>query len=182
MNWTGIATAIDRFTEVTGRAIAWLTLAMVLVGVGVVIMRYALSIVFTWMQESQTYMHAAVFAVGAAYALLHDDHVRIDIFYGRMSAKVRAWINLLGTVFFVVPLGVLLLTASWQYVLNSWAMLEGSQHMRGIPAVFILKTLIWVFAGGLLLQSVSVVLRNLATLVAGAPQRGDADDSPPGTI
>lgn len=182
MNWISIATAIDRFVEIAGRVFAFLTLTMVLVGVLVVVMRYAFSIVFTWMQESQIYMHAAVFAVGAAYAMLHNDHVRIDIFYGRMSVKAKAWINLLGTIFFVVPLGILLFTASWDYVLNSWTMLEGSQHMRGIPAVFILKTLIWVFAGGLLLQSVSVLLRNLATITTDAPLRGEADGGPPSVI
>ena len=80
----------DRISDITGRLIAWFTLAMVLVTVVIVVMRYVFDAGFIWMQESVTWMHAAVFMVGAAYTLLHDEHVRVDIFYSKMSDRRRA--------------------------------------------------------------------------------------------
>jgi len=174
MNLTSLAQRIDRFIERMGNAIAWLTLGMVLVGVVVVVLRYVFSMGFTWLQELQTYMHAAVFLLGAAYALRNDAHVRLDIFYAKRSPRTRALVNLVGTTLFIIPLCVLILYQSFDYVVNSWKMLEASQHMRGLPAVFILKTFIWLFALTLILQSISHIVRNVMSLRdphAEAPHR-----------
>ena len=146
MKLQGVARFIDYVTEIVGRTVAWLTLAMVLVGVAIVFLRYVLSIVFASVQELVVYMHATVFLVGAAYAMLHDDHVRVDVLYRNMTPKRKAVVNIAGTVLFVFPLSAIIFIGSYEYVLNSWAVLERSQHMRGIPAVFVLKSLIWVFA------------------------------------
>jgi len=172
------ARAIDRFTDRVGRATSWFTLAMVLVGVWVVMFRYAFSIVFVWLQESMTYMHSAVFLIGAAYAMLYDGHARVDILYKRMTPKSRAIVGLVGTVLFVLPLSAVVFFGSYRYVLNSWDMLERSQHMRGIPAVFLLKTLIWVFAGGIALQGISAVIRNTLTLIGASAATGEPLDLP----
>ena len=96
-------TAINGLSELTGRLIAWLTLLMVLVTVVVVVLRYLFDAGWIWMQESITWMHAAVFMLGAAYTLRQDEHVRVDIFYREMSAKRRALVGVVGAFLFLLP-------------------------------------------------------------------------------
>ncbi|NIR29350.1 MAG: TRAP transporter small permease subunit [Gammaproteobacteria bacterium] len=176
MAFVSLAERIDAFIKRMGDAVAWLTLGMVLVGVVVVVLRYVFSIGFTWLQELQTYMHSAVFLLGASYALRNNAHVRLDIVYAKLSHRRQALIELGGTSLFIIPLCVLILYQSFDYVVNSWRMLEASQHMRGLPAVFILKTFIWLFALTLILQSISHVIRNVRRLRES--QAGQPDAKP----
>ncbi|WP_438883351.1 TRAP transporter small permease subunit, partial [Bacillus cereus group sp. Bce013] len=83
--------------------IAWLVIIMMLVQFAIVIMRYWLGINSIVMQESVMYMHAAVFMLGAAWTLKRDGHVRVDIFYRRLSDRGRAWIDLMGTLLLLIP-------------------------------------------------------------------------------
>ncbi|NJO38235.1 MAG: TRAP transporter small permease subunit [Rhizobiales bacterium] len=132
---------------------------MVLLQFVVVVMRYVFGIGSVIAQEAIVYMHATVFLAGAAYTLFHDGHVRCDIFYSDASPKTRALIDLIGVFLFLLPMCVMILWVSWPYVANAWAVLEGSQEGRlGIPAVFLLKTLILVFALLLALQAVSMAV------------------------
>jgi len=94
----------DRISDVTGKTISWLTLAMVVLTSVILIMRYVFDAGLIWMQESVTWMHAAVFMVGAAYTLLHEEHVRVDIFYRKMSERNRAIVDLIGVILFLLPL------------------------------------------------------------------------------
>lgn len=162
-----VARTIDRFIDFVGRLVAWLTLGLVLVGVVVVGMRYGLSIVYTWLQESQVYMYGTIFLIGAAFALQHNRHVRLDFLYSRFSESTKRVVEIGGNVFFIIPFCCLVLYHSYDYVINSWIMLESSQHMRGLPAVFLLKSLIWVFAIGLALQAISNIIKDLAFLKGG---------------
>ncbi len=162
-----IVGAINALNEWTGRTIAWLTLSMVLVTVVIVVLRYGFSIGFIWMQESVRFMYAAVFLLGAGYTLKHDGHVRVDMLYERMRPRQRAWVDLLGTVFFLFPVCVAVIFFSWDYVLNSWADFEGSIEERGLHAVYLLKTCIWLFAGLLILQGIAIVIRTMRLLVLG---------------
>ena len=84
---------IDRFSEASGKLLAWLTLVMVLVTFVIVVMRYAFDAGLIWLQETVIWLHAAVFMLGAAYTLKHDEHVRVDVFYRTMSEKKRAWVT-----------------------------------------------------------------------------------------
>ena len=171
------AARLDAFAELTGRIVSWLTLAMVLVTLLVVILRYLFDIGSIALQESVTYLHAAVFMLAAAYTLKHDGHVRVDIFYQQRSPRVRAWINLVGTLLFLVPVCVFVIIISIDYVSLSWSIREGSRHAGGLDAVFLLKTVIPVMAGLLLLQGCSVALRSLL-VIAGQPLPQDADTGP----
>lgn len=156
-----LADKIDRLNDLIGRTIAWLTLGMVVVTFLVVLLRYAFSIGWISMQESVTYMHALVFMLGAAYTLLKGAHVRVDIFYQRVTLTTRAWIDLLGSILLLVPFCVFLIWASWDYVENSWQLLEGSREAGGLPAVFLLKTCIPAMAVLMLLQGSSTILRSI---------------------
>jgi len=158
---------IDRANALIGRGIAWLTLAMVVVTVLVVLLRYLFSTGWIAMQESITYMHALVFMLGAAYALQRDAHVRVDIFYQRLSVRGRAWVDLLGSLLLLVPFCLFVIVTSWDYVSVSWTLLEGSREAGGLPGVFLLKSCIPVMALLVLLQGLATVLRS-TLLLAGA--------------
>ena len=155
---------IDGLNEWVGRAISWLTLFMVLVTFTVVVLRYGLSIGSIAAQESVTYMHAMVFLVGASYTLKHNGHVRVDIFYRKMSAQRQAWVDLLGSVFLLLPVCGFIFWASWDYVMTSWSFKEGSPEAGGIPAVYLLKTLLLIMPALMVIQGTAHFLQNLLKL------------------
>jgi TRAP-type mannitol/chloroaromatic compound transport system permease small subunit len=161
-----LSTTIDKVSIFTGRAAAWLTLAMVIVTFIVVVMRYVFDSGLIWLQESVTWMHAAVFMLGAAYTLQRDEHVRVDIFYRDMSKRRRAIVNLLGVVFFIVPLCLFFFIEALDYVGASWNMREVSRNAGGLPypLVPLLKSLLIVMPVSVLLQGLSMVLRSIADI------------------
>lgn len=169
---------IDRINDVIGRSIAWLTLAMVAVTFLVVVLRYVFSTGWVAMQESITYMHTLVFMLGAAYTLKQNGHVRVDIFYEKLTPRGRAWVELLGTLLLLIPFCLFIIIYSWNYVSLSWELLEGSREAGGLPALFILKTTIPVMALLVMLQGISQALRSLL-LLQGNPLATDktSDDS-----
>lgn len=161
------ARSIDRVNEIIGTGIAWLALLMVLVQFIIVVMRYVFGVGSVFLQESIVYMHAVLFMVAAGYTLLHNGHVRCDIFYAAASSRQKALIDLIGVIIFLLPVCVLIVWVSWPFVAGSWAVLEGSQEGRsGIPAVFLLKTTILVFALLVAMQGLSMALR-AAFVLAG---------------
>jgi TRAP-type mannitol/chloroaromatic compound transport system permease small subunit len=149
----------DGVNERLGRAAAWLTLAMVLVYFAVALLRYAFSLGWIWMQESVVYMHALVFMLTAALTLKNDQHVRVDIFYSRLSPRGKHRINLLGSLLFTLPLALLLLWAGWDYVGASWALRERSADAGGLQAVYLLKSVILLMAAQLALQALAEAAR-----------------------
>lgn len=162
---------LDGLAEWTGRFIALLTLALVLVTFIVVVLRYWFNQGSIMLQESILYLHALIFLLGAAYTLKRDGHVRVDVFYREMSPRAKAWVDLCGTLLFLLPMALFMFFFSLGYVSNSWAVFEGSPEARGIPAVYLLKSAILVMAVLLFLQGVAELLRNgLQLCGAGAPQ------------
>lgn len=159
------ARILETVSEQVGRLVAWLTLAMVLVMFTVVVMRYAFDFGRIWLQESVTWMHAAVFMLGAAYTLRHEGHVRVDIFYRRFSPRTRAWVDLLGTLVLLLPVSLYLLWTGWDYVAGSWTMREGSLQTGGLPAVYLLKSLLLAMPALLLLQGLAMILQRLAIIL-----------------
>ena len=171
-----VANAVDAVNDWIGRTLSWLTLGMVLMTFAVVLMRYVFGLGSTLLQESVVYMHAIVFMACAGYALVYNAHVRCDIFYGAAPLRTKAVVDLIGTFIFLVPTCILIFWVTWPYAAASWAVLEGSPEGRmGIPAVFLLKSLILVFAGLLALQSVSLVLQSALLLAGVMPSRGKFD-------
>lgn len=150
---------IETAIETVGQIVSWLGLGMVLVTTMVVILRYGLGIGSVALQETVAYMHAILFMVGASYALLHDAHVRVDVLYRGWSRRARARVDLLGTVFLLVPFCVFTMVISARYVAVSWSLGEGSPEAGGLPGVFLVKTLIPVMAVLLLLSGLARVGR-----------------------
>ncbi|MGH6922466.1 MAG: TRAP transporter small permease subunit [Propylenella sp.] len=155
---------VDAVNIRIGRAVAWLVVAMMLLQVLVVICRYVFGIGSIQVQESIQYMHAFLFMLASAYTLAFDGHVRVDIFYREASARRRALVNLVGALVFLIPVCILLLLISWRYVGRSWAILEGSHETSGIPGVFLLKTVIPVFAVQMGLQGIVMAVRSALAL------------------
>jgi TRAP-type mannitol/chloroaromatic compound transport system permease small subunit len=156
--------SIDTFTDRCGRSLAWLALAMALLTALIVVLRYGFNLGSILAQELVTYLHGALFLLGAAYALKTGAHVRVDIFYRNFSERSRAWVNALGGIVFLLPLCLFIIGSSWNYVAESWRMLERSPEPGGIPAVYLLKTLIPLAAANLALQGIAEVLRNTLAL------------------
>lgn len=155
---------IERFIDWSGRAVSWLTLFMVIVTFIVLVLRYVFDIGWIALQESVTYMHALVFLVGASWSMQQEAHVRVDIFYSRFSRKTRAWIDLLGSLLLLLPVMIFLAWISWEYVIDSWNVLEGSREAGGLPGVFLLKSLILVLAVMLVLQALVQAVRCAQTI------------------
>jgi TRAP-type mannitol/chloroaromatic compound transport system permease small subunit len=127
-----------------GKGAAWLTVIMVLLTFVIVILRYGFNLGWIWLQESLTYLHVTVFMVVTAWTLQDNGHVRVDIFYTRMTKRNRALVDLLGTILFLVPFCIFILVTAWPYVANSWLLLEGSREAGGLPLVYLLKSLILI--------------------------------------
>jgi len=146
--------ALRSFIAGSGKAVAWLTVVMVLLTFTIVVLRYGFNMGWIWLQESLTYLHVAVFSVAAAWALQQDGHVRVDIFYAGMTDKGRALVDFLGCLVFLVPFCIFILFIAWPYVSNSWKLLESSREAGGLPLVFLLKTLIMIMPALLLGQAI----------------------------
>jgi TRAP-type mannitol/chloroaromatic compound transport system permease small subunit len=117
-------------------------------------------------------MHAMVFLVGASYTLKHNGHVRVDIFYRKMSPQRQSWVDLLGTLLLLLPVSVFIFWASWEYVLTSWQFKESSGEAGGLPGVYLLKTLLLIMPALLILQGIAHFLQSLLKLhgIPSAPQ------------
>ena len=165
---------IEAFIDWTGRTVSWLSLFLVLVTFIVVMLRYLFDSGSIALQELTTYLHASVFLIGMAYTLQHDAHVRVDIFYARFSATTRAWIDLCGALFLLLPFMLFISWISWEYIVDSWSVLEGSREAGGLPAVFLLKSLILVMTALLSLQALTQVGRNIQIII-NSPARQDSD-------
>jgi len=160
---------LSRVNALVGRAIAWLTLLMVLTTAIVVILRYGFDRGSVALQESVTYMHCMVFMLGAAMTLERGGHVRVDIFYRDWPARRRALVDLLGSLFLLLPFTIFILCSSSAYVAQSWSIRETSMEPGGLPAVFLLKSLIPAMAVMLIVQGVADALRNALVLLGLEP-------------
>ncbi len=158
--------SIDRISHATGKFVSWLTLLMVIVTCIIVVMRYVFDAGLIWMQESVIWMHGTVFMLGAAYTLLHEDHVRVDVFYRAMSERRRAWVDLIGVAVFLLPLCMLLAVTSYDFAAFSWSIHEASRESGGLPypLVSILKSVLVVMPIAVGLQGISLLLRSAATI------------------
>lgn len=161
-----LADRLDLINRAVGRVVRWLALIMVLVQFAIVVLRYVFGISSIAVNESVLYMHAVFFMLGAGYTLLVDDHVRVDIFQAKASDDGKARIDVLGHILLLVPSMLALLYWSWPSVRNAWAIFEGPISVGGIPAVFLLKSLIPAFCILLLIQSLACLMRNIARLRA----------------
>jgi TRAP-type mannitol/chloroaromatic compound transport system permease small subunit len=163
-----LSRGVDRITTVIGKSCSWLVLVAVLVSAGNAIIRYAFNMSSNGWLELQWYLFAAVFLLCAAYTLLNNEHIRIDVVSSRLSQRSRHVIDLVGHVFFLLPLCLLILYEGWPYFFLSWAGNEQSSNSGGLvrwPA----KALILVGFALLLAQCLSELVKRIAVMQGRIP-------------
>lgn len=160
-----LAQKAQAFSDFTGRAISWLTFVMMLLMTAVVLLRYGFNMGWIAMQESVLYLHAFVLMLGMAHTLSKNEHVRVDIFYRRFTPSKQKWVNIVGHVLFLIPTCIFVMVMSWQYVTQSWQILEGSQEAGGLPLVYLLKSLLIVSPFLLVIEAIAQIV----LLLTGKP-------------
>lgn len=170
-----ISQGIDRLNEKVGQGVAWLTTALVLVIMYDVTARYLFNTSSAGIVEVEWYLFSFIFLLGAAYALKHDRHVRVDVFYQNFSLKRQAWINLIGSTLFLIPFCIVVIVTSLNFTANSWAIQEGSPDPGGLPARYIVKAAIPIGFVLLLLQAISLLIHSVLTLIEPAETRPQHD-------
>ena len=170
MNLRLIVRRLDWCSLQVGHGVSWLTLALVLLTTVDVTMRYVFHTGAVFIQELEWHLFGLTFLLAGAYALREDAHVRVDIFYSQMSPRTKAWVDLAGTIVILFPVCVLVIWSSHKFVANAWGSLEGSPDPGGIPARFVLKSMIPIGFSLLAIQGVAEALRNYLQLTG----RGEA--------
>jgi TRAP-type mannitol/chloroaromatic compound transport system permease small subunit len=165
-----IVRTIDGVNGWIGKGISWLTLILVLVTVYDVVMRYVFHAGSVAIQEAEWHLFAMNFLIAGGWTLLNDGHVRVDLLYMRFSERAKAWIDLFGSLLFCIPYCLLIIWAAWPFVIDSWSIWEYSPDPGGLPARYVLKTVIPV--GFLLIgiQAVSQAIKNFL-VIAGKDEK-----------
>jgi TRAP-type mannitol/chloroaromatic compound transport system permease small subunit len=164
MHMTTLADRIDRLNAAIGRSAAWLAIAVVLLQFALVVARYLFGLGSVWLSETVIYAHATLFMLAAAWTLRAGGHVRVDIFYADASTRAKAFVDLIGALLLLLPFMLVLLCLSVPYATRSWAILEHSQETSGLPIVFLLKTLIPLFAILMALQGIAQAIHAATAL------------------
>lgn len=166
--WLKFAKIVDALNEQVGRLMYWLAFAMILLGAYNATVRYLGQYIGTNLSsnaylEAQWYLFGTVFMLGAAYTLKHNAHVRVDIMYGRLSPKGQAWIELAGTLVFLLPFSILILWLSLSWVGFSWKFHEMSPNPGGLPR-YPIKTIVPIAFVLLILQGLSQAIKAIAVI------------------
>nr|WP_216366834.1 TRAP transporter small permease subunit [Halovulum dunhuangense] len=156
--------AIIAVNRLVGGVFAWLSLGIVVVCFWVVVERYLFGNTRLWMQDLYVWLNGAMFTAVAGYALFHDSHVRVDIFYRSASVRKKALADLVGTLVFLLPFAVIVFVYCLPFVERSWRLSEGSANIGGMPGLYILKSFILVFAVLIALQGVAMLARSVLIL------------------
>lgn len=168
---------IDGMSMRVGHAVYWLILVSVLVSSGNATVRYIFDSSSNAWLELQWYLFSAVFLLGAGYTLLHNEHVRIDIIVGRLSPQARAWVDLLGAIFFLLPMATIIMVLSFPMVADSYMRHEISGDAGGLlrwPA----KVLIPIGFALLIAQALSEIIKRVAFLLGRIPDPAEKHHSP----
>jgi TRAP-type mannitol/chloroaromatic compound transport system permease small subunit len=168
-----LAAVVDRFNEKVGAGVSWLTTAMVLVVCYDVFTRYVLRQSSVAVQELEWHLFALIFLLGAGYTLKHDRHVRVDVFYARFSPRMKAAIDLLGSIVFLIPFCLLVIWSSIDFVTNSFRIMESSPDPGGLPYRYLLKACIPLGFLLLLLQAFSLTIKSFLAVMGKGEEGKD---------
>jgi TRAP-type mannitol/chloroaromatic compound transport system permease small subunit len=163
-----LSRAIDALNDRVGHLVYWLILAAVLVSAGNAVSRYLLDLSSNAWLELQWYLFSAVFLLAAGYTLRHNGHVRIDVVIGHLPPRLRAWIDLLGGIFFLMPMAVIIMVLGWPIFVDSFVTHEYSSDAGGLlrwPVKFLMPVGFLLLA----LQGVSEIIKRIAFLLGWIP-------------
>ncbi len=162
---------LESISERIGRLFAWSVALLVLVICVDVFMRYVLDISFIWLVELEIYLFALSFLFASGYAFKHDNHVRVDLFYAKWGDKGKAWTNLLGGLFFLLPWCLVSIMACWKYAMTSFRMGESSAQPGGLPGLYMLKFCLLLGFIFLLIQGIASMLQAVLVLRGKAEEK-----------
>ncbi|HQT30050.1 MAG TPA: TRAP transporter small permease subunit [Thiobacillus sp.] len=168
-----LSRAIDALTERIGQFVIWLVMVATLVSAGNALARWALGASSNAWLEIQWYLFGAVFLLAAGYTLKHNGHVRIDIFYGRLGAKGQAVIDLIGGLFFLLPMAGLLAWLAWPMFMDAWTTQEMSPDSGGLLR-WPVKLLLPVGFGLLALQGLAEIIKRIGVLTGALVLQAEA--------
>jgi len=163
-----VAGLIDALTERVGRAASWLILLAALISAGNATARYAFNASSNAWLEIQWYLFAAVFLLCAGYALKHNQHVRVDVLSSRLSRRAQTWIEIFGTLFFLLPMAGLILWLSWPVFVDSWRSGEVSTNANGL-VLWPARALVPAGFALLVLQGLAELIKRIGFLRGVAP-------------
>lgn len=172
-----VSRAIDALNERVGVLIYWLILVMVLISTGNAVSRYALNMASNAWLEMQWYLFSAVFLLAAGYTLLHNEHIRIDVVFGMLSRRKQLWIDVFGTLFFLLPMSLYIMWSSWEPFMNAWTSGEVSSSAGGLirwPARLIIPVGFFLLS----LQGLSELIKRVAQLRGLIPDKLQKHEDP----
>ncbi|MGD9920275.1 MAG: TRAP transporter small permease subunit [Pseudorhodoplanes sp.] len=158
-----LAGGIDVFTDLVGRATSWLALAIALVMGANVLLRYAFSIGFIWAQELEWHIFVPICLFGMSYALLHKEHVRVDVLFQYFSPRNKHAVEIV-SAFIAMAFCLIVIWLSVPYVYQSWSIGEGTANPGGIDHRYIVKSLIPIGFAIMFLQSLSEAIKSYAAM------------------
>jgi TRAP-type mannitol/chloroaromatic compound transport system permease small subunit len=170
-----LSSLVDALTERVGQAARWLILLTALISAGNATARYAFNASSNAWLEIQWYLFAAVFLLCAGYALKHNQHVRIDVVASRLSRRAQAWIEIVGTVLFLLPMALLILWLSWPVFVDSWRSGEVSTNANGL-VLWPARLLVPAGFALLVLQGLAELVKRIAFLRGLIPDPGEKGD------
>ncbi|GAA4820550.1 TRAP transporter small permease subunit [Algivirga pacifica] len=162
---------IGRLSEWTGRVASWLTTLLVVLICLDVALRYVFKEASALLPELEWHLFSLIFLIGAAYTLKHDRHVRVDVFYMRFSPRLKATINLIGALLFLLPFCLLVIDTSIPYIKASYVLQEHSADPGGLPHRYLIKGSIVVGFTLLLLQGMAMAASSLLIIIYGEPEK-----------
>jgi len=166
--WLALSGAIDALTERIGRFVYWLILVVVLISAANAVVRKAFNYSSNAYLEIQWYLFSAIFLIGAGYTFLRNEHVRIDIISGRLSARTQNWIDVLGIIFFLFPMAIVIGWLSWPLLLDSYVRNEVSTNAGGL-IIWPARLLVPIGFTLLFLQGISELIKRIAFLRGHIP-------------
>ncbi len=152
---------LDWIGEKIGLLVSWVAaLLAIVIGLDVII-RYVFQFTYVWIIEIEIYLFGMMFLLASGYTFKYEKHVRVDLFYAKLSKKKKAWIDLLGGVFLLIPWCYVVIVSSWYYGLFSFTIGESSPQPGGLPALYVLKFCIALGFVFLLLQGTAHILKSV---------------------
>ena len=155
-----LANRIEHINTVLGTVLSWATFAIVLLMFWNVLQRYFLATNHVWQTELVLLLHSLIFLTLAGHTLKTDRHIRVDLIYSKLNETQQAWINLAGTILFLVPTAILISYFSYDFISNAWAIKESSREANGLSIIYVMKGFIYIFSTTLLLQSTVTLIHS----------------------
>lgn len=156
---SALASRCETISDLTGRAVSWLTVALVALMFANVMLRYLFNTGAPWQVELVLTLHAVTFLTAMGYTMREGEQVRVDVLYARFTPRAKAWVNLLGSALLLLPLCMLLMWFSWSFVSSSWALHEASSEYNGLPGIFLVKSFLLIGPGLLIVQGIATAIR-----------------------